>query len=304
MVELVEPSLLVIGATAGDLDPRLGCPDPRPQRPPDRRRAGVPRREPGAAPGAGARLPGEPRRADRPDQPARVREAASSDALDRPRARTPARQPRADLPRPRPVQGRQRHLRPPGRRRAAQAAHRALLQAQHPRHATPSPGSAATSSACCSRTARWKALARSPSACAPAVSDFRFVWQDRGLQHRREHRPRAESPASSGDAGRGTVRRRRRLLRRPRRAAATACTSTSRTTPRSPSATARCSGSRASTRRATRTASSSTARRIVPICTARRRDAAALRDAAAHARRATGSWSRPPTSSRPPSATT
>ena len=72
---------------AGDLDPGLGGPDPRPRRHADRRRHGLPRREPGTAAAARADLPGHARPADRAHQPPRIRDAVSPRRC-RPRART------------------------------------------------------------------------------------------------------------------------------------------------------------------------------------------------------------------------
>ena len=102
--------------------------DPRPRGPDRGRGDRVQRREPRAAHEAAAVLPGGARRADRPHQPARVREPAHQ--RDRVGAREPSRPPRDDLRRPRPVQGRQRHLRPPGGRPAAAPGDRAPADAR------------------------------------------------------------------------------------------------------------------------------------------------------------------------------
>ena len=71
----------------GDRDPGLGGADPRPRRPHRRRRGRIPRRHQGAAPQARAVLPGQPRRADRPDQPPRIRQPARGGAAERARGR-------------------------------------------------------------------------------------------------------------------------------------------------------------------------------------------------------------------------
>ena len=68
---------------AGGRDPGVGGADLRPQRARDRRGDGVPRRDQGAPPEARAVLSGEPRRADRPDQPPRVREPPARGAAER-----------------------------------------------------------------------------------------------------------------------------------------------------------------------------------------------------------------------------
>ena len=81
-----------------------------------RRRGDAARRQRAARPHAADVLPGEPRRAHRSRQPPRVRAPPRRGARDRAR-RPPG--PRDVLPGPRPVQGRQRHQRPPGGRQHA-----------------------------------------------------------------------------------------------------------------------------------------------------------------------------------------
>ena len=71
---LAEHTVLVNRARTGNRHPGLGGADPRPRRQSDRRRHGVPRRQQGAPPAPRAALPGEPRCAHRPHQPARIRE--------------------------------------------------------------------------------------------------------------------------------------------------------------------------------------------------------------------------------------
>ena len=87
--------------------------DPRPLRGAGRRGAGPARRQPRTAVRSEALLPGEPRLAHRPHQPGRVRTAS--------RHRAPVGEPdgassRRHVPRSRPVQGGERHLRARGRR--------------------------------------------------------------------------------------------------------------------------------------------------------------------------------------------
>ena len=86
------------------------------------------------------------RRADRPAQPHHVPAAARASV---PRARRQRQPVRAALPRPRPVQGDQRHARPPRRRRPADRGRRSACS--RPRAAISSRGSAATSSSCSRR---------------------------------------------------------------------------------------------------------------------------------------------------------
>ena len=100
----------------GDRDRPLRRADPRPHRPDHGRRAGVPGRQPRAPVRGEALLPGDARRAHRPDQSARVR--APRCAARCPAPPSCAAPPCGDVPGSRPVQGRQRHLRPCGRRRA------------------------------------------------------------------------------------------------------------------------------------------------------------------------------------------
>ncbi len=165
------------------------------------------------------------------------------------------------LPRPRRVQGGQRHLRPPRRRRDAQAGHRAApVAAAQDRHPGP-PGRRRVRRRSW-RTPPWRTRAAWATACA---------WPSSA----------SASPGRSGSSRSGSASAWCRSPARawtwprcsppptppatwPRRAAATACTSTSRTTAPSPSATARCSGSTASTRPSPSTASSSTSRASSP----------------------------------------
>ena len=106
--------------------------------------------------------PGEPRPADRACSTAREFENRL-----RARARAARRRndepPRGAVSRPRPVQGRQRHLRPRGGRRAAAPGQRAAA-AHGCAQATRSRAWAATSSACCSSTARRSRRCASPKA--------------------------------------------------------------------------------------------------------------------------------------------
>ena len=196
-------------------------------------------------------------------------ERRAEHALDE--RRSARRQPRAALPRPRPVQGRQRHLRPSRRRRAAAPARRAAAAAPARRRHARAP-----------RRRRVRRAARSTARSSRRA-------------HRREAAPRGRrASASSGGNGRsrsacsigvvpidaGTAhasrsvlsRGGRRLLRRPRTRAATASTSTAEDERASAGATARWMGARASSDALAENRFCLYAQPIVPL---RRRRAAA-----------------------------
>ena len=129
--------------------------------------------------------PREPRSADGPAQPPRVRAA-------RPRAVEHAQRKKGNhavlVPRPRPVQGRQRHLRSRRGRRAAAPGRRAAARRACAK-ATRSRGSAATSSACCSPHCPPAPALRIAEALRKAIVDFASV-ETALVQDRRQHRPR------------------------------------------------------------------------------------------------------------------
>ena len=83
LVHFAEHSVLRQPPRTGDRDPGFGRADPRSRRRDRRRRGGVPRRHQGAAAQARAVLSGEPRCADRTDQPARIRQSAGGSAAER-----------------------------------------------------------------------------------------------------------------------------------------------------------------------------------------------------------------------------
>ena len=127
---------------------------------------------------------------------------------------------RAVLPRHRPVQDHQRHLRPPRRRRAARPGGRAAEEqgalARHARRA-----SVATSSASCSRPARWMrrcappkccarpcAISASPGKTACSASARPSAWCRSPPTTRtwpRSFRPRTSACAAAKEAGRNRV---------------------------------------------------------------------------------------------------
>ena len=159
---------------AGD---RVHAAPPRRQRPPlrdpahqpaqrrarRRDRPQLPRRERAARLRGAADPPGVPRSRHEARQPRAVRRARP------PRAR--ARAPRGSRHRrrlhgPRRLQDGQRQPRP-RRRRRGPGRGRQATRGEHPRRATPLPASAATSSRCCSRTARtFRRRPTSPTACS------------------------------------------------------------------------------------------------------------------------------------------
>ena len=244
-----------------------------------------------------ARLAGHPRRADRPlnrrhfeRKPAR-------------RSRTPSstRAPCADVPRPRPVQGRQRHLRPRrGRRAAAPARRSCCSRSCAPRHAR-APGRRRVRG-CCSHCPLERGARRSPS-CCEAVAGFRFVWESRVFERRREHRARRRSPRARAASRELMTRGRRRVLRREGAWAATAsrlsagATASSRAAPRRDAA-----GCARSAARSTRTGSCLYAQPIVPLRDAR--DRAQHYEVLLRLLDEDGAPSRRARSSRPRSATT
>ena len=114
---------------------------------------------------AGLALRGAERRADRPRQPPRPRARAGPQTLaDDGPARVGARPLR-----PQRLQDLQRHLRPPGRRRAARAPRLAPGRAPSRRRGAPSAW-AATSSACCCASADARPRRRARAACARCSS--------------------------------------------------------------------------------------------------------------------------------------
>ena len=138
-------------------------------------RPGLQGRHPAPRHGARDDLPRPPRPADRADQPPRVREAAPALPGDGLRG-GPAARPL--LSRPRRVQGGQRHLRPPRRRRDAEAGHGAApLPAAQDRHPRP-PGRRRVRRPPGGHPAR-SARGRSARPCAPRSARFRFAWQER-----------------------------------------------------------------------------------------------------------------------------
>ena len=157
VVTLAENTMLI--NNAGDEVPiqDSAAPDSRSHRQHHRFGNGLPRHEQGIPAVPAAQLPGIARRGDGAHQPPRIREQARRFAGSaRIRYRIAAR---VALPRPRSVQGRQRYVRPHGRRRTAAAALGARAEPIFvPR--TCSRVSAATSSASCSsvapKNARWK----------------------------------------------------------------------------------------------------------------------------------------------------
>ena len=92
-----------------------------------------------------------------------------------------AQPPRGAVPRPRPVQGRQRHLRPRGRRRAAAPGQRAAAPAPARRRHARAPRRRRVRRA--ARALRSPASAmRIAEALRKAVGDFRFVWKQRSFK--------------------------------------------------------------------------------------------------------------------------
>ena len=189
-----------------------------------RRRAGVPRRqrEPRAEPQAV--LPRQPRSADGPGQPPRIREPHRALPEERPGA---GRLLRAVPPGHRPVQDDQRLLRPCRRRRAAGPDRRAA-EVEDPlaRHAV-APGRRRV------RRAAGKLHAGRRAAHAEvlreAVQNFRFEWEDRVFKPRRQRRRGAHHRRQRG-RGVDSLGRRGRLRRGQGSRAATACTASPRTT--------------------------------------------------------------------------
>ena len=123
------------------------------------------------------RAPGDPRPADRPPEPPALRRPAA-------RARSPTAdddQPRrGPVPRPRPLQGRQRQPRPPGGRPAARRARRPPARARSAR-TTRSRASAATSSPCCAATCP----TRTSRTSSPSASPHAVVEADRARRRAR-----------------------------------------------------------------------------------------------------------------------
>ena len=174
---------------------------------PDRHGHRGPRRQRAARYHAPDVVPGEPRRAHRPGQPTRVRAPPRRSARDGALQRSA---PRAVLSRPRPLQGRQRQLRPHGGRRHAARGRRAH-QGNGPRLRY-------------RRTPRRRRV-RSAAGRLPAgesAADLRRRGQQgqrlslrlegQDLQHRRERRA-ARDLARERRAGRSIERRRLGLLR-------------------------------------------------------------------------------------------
>ena len=171
---------------------------------------------------------------ERPARPARpAHRAAQPPAVQRParprrRRLGPQRAAaRAAAARHRPVQGRQRHARPPARRRAAGRGRRAGCGARSATP-TPSPGSAATSSrSCCRSSSRWPPPRSSPSACASVFAEpfdlegmLLHVDTSVGLAVLPEHADDVTSLMARADIAMYTAkaaRRRRRDVRRPGR---------------------------------------------------------------------------------------
>ena len=126
-----------------------------------------------AAPGGrAARAPRAARRAHGPAEP----RAAGGAAAPQPRAAGAQRAPgRGAVPRPRPLQERQRLARPPRRRPAARARWRGGCAARCGR-ATPSGASAATSSSCCATTSTSRPSARRWPTASPTRCASRSRW--------------------------------------------------------------------------------------------------------------------------------
>ena len=162
----------------GDRDSGLRGADPRPQRPSRRRRDGIPRRAPGAAAAPQARVSREPRPADGVHQSARARGAAVDGAR---RRQGGARQDGgAALHGSRPIQGRQRHLRPQRRRPAAAAARRRAASARsEDRRARAARRRRVRRAAARSHAGDGAAIAES---LREAIAAFRFSWRDNALQ--------------------------------------------------------------------------------------------------------------------------
>ena len=137
---------------------------------------------------------------------------------------------RRALPRHRPVQGHQRLARPRGRRHGARGG-RGADHEHHSRRPTCSPGSAATSSRCCSTGARSRGGDR-----------------DRGARRRACSRRRSRSPAGGSTSRRASASRRTSI--RPTTARRCSRTRTPRSTGRSKAAAiaSRCSTSSCASR--------------------------------------------------------
>ena len=139
-------------------------------------------------------VPREPRHPDRARQPPRVRDAAGAGAEERQGARDLLR---ALLHRPRPVQDRQRHLRPQRGRCAARPGRRAA-QVQGPlaRHAR-APRRRRV------RRAARELLARGGAAhgrdAARGDPELPFTWEDRTLPARRSASASCRSPPENED---------------------------------------------------------------------------------------------------------
>ena len=154
-----------------------------------RHRAQLPRHHRPQAGGGEAPPRRPPRRADRAPQPGAVHgPAAPVDGALAPRAGTDDRRP---LPRPRPLQDRQRQPRPPGGRRAADPDRRP----RSPRRCaprTPSPASAATSSPSCS-----KGGATSATPCGwPSASTSAWRRRSTSAATRSSPPPASASPST------------------------------------------------------------------------------------------------------------
>ena len=271
--------------------------DPRARRHRARHDRRVPRREPDPRHGPAAHLAGEPRRADRARQPARVRAAARRADRDRegagPRARAPVHGPRQ-------LQGGQRHLRPQRRRRAAAPAdlgHACRACAA----ATRSRGWAATSSARCSSPARSTRRCASPTRCARRCASSASCGRTRRSASAsawawcRSTRRAATSASvlaiadaccyEAKNKGRDRVQVYRPERGRLRRRSTRSCRSSRRST--TPSSWASSGSTASASRRSTRPRAASRTTRCWCACST-----------------APATWSRPPASCPPRSATT
>ena len=135
------------------------------------------------------------------------------------------------LPRPRPVQGGQRHLRPRRRRRAAAPARPALLRAQLRQADVLARLGGDEFGVLLERLPRRARAAQSPSALRARGAGLPLrLGRSRIFEIGRQHRRGADHAPSRATWPQVLLGRRRRLLRRQGAAAATASTSTSRTT--------------------------------------------------------------------------